>query len=368
LCAGLAASLAGHASGKAKVTVADLQKGLDALVAAPGGPPGAIVTLTSRGRMTVVSAGRADAGKDGAPKADDYMRIASVSKAFNAAVALHLVAKGKLGLDDTIGQHLPGLPDAWSKITVRQMLNHTSGLPDYLQSDGIAEQASTNPQGYVSPGKIIDWVRETPLRFAPGSHYAYSNTDNILVGLIAEAIINEPYGSLLQDIVFGPAGLSHTSFPIKEMDLPSPSIHGYAVQPGSPPRDMTRFISPSGAWASGAIVSTPKEMSAFIRADLRLKFFGASEQKQQMQFVPGESGPPGPGTNEAGLGLYRYATPCGVVYGHTGNFPGYVQWVAATRDGTRSVTSTINMSLPTGELLERLREVQAQAVCVLLGK
>jgi D-alanyl-D-alanine carboxypeptidase len=131
---------------------------------------------------------------------------------------------------------------------------------------------------------------------------------------------------------------------------------------------VTTFLSPSGAWASGAIVSTPADLSAFIRGDLGLKFFGAAEQQQQMQFVPGSSSPPGPGTNEAGLGLFRYTTPCGVVYGHTGNFPGYVQWAAATLDGTRSVTTTLNIPAPTGELLDRLREVQGQAVCVLQGR
>jgi D-alanyl-D-alanine carboxypeptidase len=87
-----------------------------------------------------------------------------------------------------------------------------------------------------------------------------------------------------------------------------------------------------------------------------------------MRFVPGSSSPPGPGTNEAGLGLFRYTTPCGVVYGHTGNFPGYVQWAAATADGTRSATTTLNIAAPAGELLDRLREIQGQAVCVLQGR
>ena len=141
-------------------------RGLRRLVAAPGGPIGAIVTLYRNGRTTVVRAGRADVTRPGAPRLGDHMRIASISKAFSGAVALHLVAQGRLGLNDTIGRRLPGMmPPAWSGVTVRQMLNHTSGLPDYTQSDGFREQATKNPRGYVSPMRIIDWVRGDDLNF-----------------------------------------------------------------------------------------------------------------------------------------------------------------------------------------------------------
>ncbi|MFI0844346.1 serine hydrolase domain-containing protein [Mesorhizobium sp. IMUNJ 23232] len=355
-------------SAQSETADAQVQRGLQQLVEAEDGPPGAIVTLFRDGDLTVLSAGRADVMSDDTPQADQYMRIASITKAFSAAVALHLVQEGQLTLDDTIGRHLPNLPAAWSAVTIRQALNHTSGLPDYLRSKGIADYVASNPRGYVHPNQIIDWVREEPLDFAPGSQYAYSNTDNIVVGLISEAVTKKSYGALLQDIVFGPANLTHTSFPTTDISLPSPAIRGYVVEPGSEPNDVTSFLSPSGAWASGAIVSTPSELSAFIRADLGMKFFGPAQQVQQMQFVSGDSSPPGPGLNESGLGLFRYTTPCGVVYGHTGNFPGYTQWAASTADGTRSVTTTLNIPAPDGALLDRLRKVQAEAVCALMGR
>ena len=353
---------------QAATTDAAVKRGLKQLVAAKDGPPGAVATLYRDGRLTVLRAGRSDVRHRGAPRADQHMRIASVAKAFSGAVALHLVQEGRLGLDDTIAQRLPGMPAAWASVTVRQMLNHTSGLPDYTRSEGFAKHATKNPHGYVPPTGIIDWVRNDPLAFAPGSKYVYSNTDNIVVGLIAQTVTGTPYGSLLQSLVFDPAGLTQTTFPTRRISLPTPFIHGYDIQPGNPPRDVTTFLSPSGAWASGAIVSTPTDLAAFIRADLGLKFFGAAEQQQQMTFVPGSSSPPGPGTNAAGLALFRYTTPCGVVYGHTGNFPGYVQWAAATADGSRSVTTTLNIPAPTGALLRQLRSVQASAVCALLGR
>jgi D-alanyl-D-alanine carboxypeptidase len=221
----LAFPVAGRAADRA--TAADVRRGLDGLVAASGGPPGAVATLYRNGRLTVLRAGRADIGRKGAPRATQHMRIASVAKAFSGAVALRLVRDGRLGLDDTIGQRVIGMPSAWAGVSVRQLLNHTSGLPDYTQSDAFAKQALTDPRGFVSPTGIIDWVRGEPLVFAPGSRYAYSNTDNIVIGLIAQAVTGRAYPDLLADFVFGPARLRETSFPTRRISLPAPFVHGY---------------------------------------------------------------------------------------------------------------------------------------------
>jgi D-alanyl-D-alanine carboxypeptidase len=348
------------------VTKAGLQRQLEALVAADGGPPGAIVTLRRGSRMTTLRAGVADVETGRKPRPTDHMRIASVAKAFSGAVALRLVASGKLELRETIGERLPSLPSAWSAVTLRQLLNHTSGLPDYTQSDGFRMQAESDPRGYVSPATILSWVEREPLVFTPGSRYEYSNTDNIVVGLMAERARGRPYGRLLREIVFKPLGLTRTSFP-STPPLPRPFIHGYLVEPGSPPEDVSTSLSPSGAWASGAIVSTPKDLGTFIQGYLGARLFPASLRRQQLRFVAGgESSPPGPGRNSAGLAVFRYRTRCGNVYGHTGNFPGYVQFAAATRDGSRAVTTSLNIPAPSGALLARLRAMQQTAVCLLL--
>ena len=367
--AAVALLLAVCAAAAGRTTDASVARGLQGLVSAPSGPIGAIATLYRNGHTTVLRAGRADVTRPGAPRLGYHMRIASIAKAFNGAVALHLAAQGRFGLDDTIGQLLRGMmPPAWSAVTVRQMLNHTSGLPDYTQSAGFRKQATNDPRGYVSPMRIINWVRADGLNFTPGSRYEYSNTDNIVVGLIAQRVSGQSYGQLLSRIVFQPAKLTQTTFPTLRVSLPAPFVHGYQVTPGKPPQDVTTFLSPSGAWASGAIVSTPADLGAFIRADLAGRFFGKPERRQQMQFVRGSSSPAGPGANSAGLAIFRYQTRCGTVYGHTGNFPGYVQWAAATADGRRSVTTSLNIAAPTGRLLTQLRSVQASAVCALLGK
>jgi D-alanyl-D-alanine carboxypeptidase len=366
VCLALALT-AGPAS--AKTTDAEVLKGLEGLVTSPGGPPGAIATLYRNGKLTTLTTGRSDIKKATKPRATDHMRIASVAKAFSGAVALNLVRAGKLSLDDTIAKVLPTLPSAWGAVTLSQLLNHTSGLPDYTKSDGFFKQAETDPKGFVSPAKIISWVAKEPLVFKPDSKYEYSNTDNIVVGLMVESATQQTYANELQRIVFGPSKLTHTSLPTK-IAMPSPYIHGYRPATETEgEKDESEFLSPSGAWASGGIVSTPQNLNAFIRADLGLKYFDRAQQEQQMHWwVGGESSPPGPGKNSAGLALFRYQTKCGTVYGHTGNFPGYTQFAAATADGSRGITTTLNIPAPTCKLLAQLRRVQTAAVCDLLGK
>jgi D-alanyl-D-alanine carboxypeptidase len=352
----------------AKTTDGQVLKGLEGLVTSPGGPPGAIATLYRDGKLTTLSTGRADVRKAAKPRASDHMRIASVAKAFNGAVALNLVRSGQLSLDGTIEGVLPTLPKAWGKVTLRELLNHTSGVPDYTKSEAFFKHVETKPRAYVSPMEIISWVEKEPLAFKPDTKYEYSNTDNIVVGLMVEAVTKQSYTNELQNIVLGPAKLTQTSLPTK-IKMPTPFIHGYTDVPEEEEVDVSESLNPSGAWASGGIVSTPQNLNAFIRADLGLQFFDKAEQEQQMLWWKGgESSPPGPGKNSAGLALFRYQTKCGTVYGHTGSFPGYTQFAAATADGSAAVTTSLNIAAPTGKLLAQLRQVQSEAVCTLFGK
>lgn len=116
-------------------------------------------------------------------------------------------------------------------------------------------------------------------------------------------------------------------------------------------------------------MSTPRDLNAFIRGYVSGSLFGRAVQREQFRFVRGgRSSPPGPGANAAVLAVFRYRSRCGTVYGHTGNFPGYTQFAAATRDGRRAVTMSLNIPAPEGELLRRLRRAQVQAVCALLKR
>ncbi len=347
-------------------TRAKLQRQIDALVAAPLGPPGGVVTLRRGSRTTVLTAGVSDVATGRRPRSTDHMRIASAAKAFSGAVVFKLVSRGRIRLGSTIGEVLPGLPRAWRRVTVRRMLNHTSGLPDYTRSEAFRKQFDTDPSGFVSPQRVIGWVRKDPLVFKPGSRYEYSNTDNIVIGLMAQKVTGRSYGRLLKRFIFRPLGLGETSFPTT-VGLPRPFLHGYVTEAGSPPQDVSELLNPSGAWASGGIVSTPLELGTFIRGLLAGRLFPPELQSRQLRFVRGgRSSPPGPGANSSGLAVFRYRTRCGTVYGHTGSFPGYVQFMAATRDGRRAVTSSFGIPAPEGALLAQLRTMQETAVCLLL--
>ena len=301
-----------------------LQRALEAIVRAPGGPP-AISVMVDRGRRTeFLAAGVADRRSRRPPSPFDHFRIASVSKAFNAYLAAKLTGSG-LSLDTTLGQSLPGLLPAAEAVTLRQLLQHTSGLPEYIRTPAFGEQLNADPTRYFSPTELTGFVRDLPLEFAPGSEYEYSDTDNIAAGLMEEKATGIPYERLLAKRVFGPLGMRNSVLPRTER-MPRPFLHGYDVEPGSKPEDVSELINPAGAWASGGIVSTPIDLSRFVRAYVPTVL--RASRAGGVSFRPGASSPPGPGENFAGIGIFRYRTGCGTVYGHTGSFPGYRVFLA----------------------------------------
>jgi D-alanyl-D-alanine carboxypeptidase len=352
---------------------ASLDRALRGLVSMPGGPPGAVAVI-QRGRS--VLAHRAGVGnlRTGRPiGVTDHMRVASVSKAFNAAVALALVQRGKLSLDDTIGRLVPWLPRAWWRVTLRQALDHTSGLPDYTRDREWQQALGAAPHATPPPAWLLAFRRRAPLVFKPGSRYVYSNSDNIVVGLMIKAATGRSYEHELAALVLRPLGLRQTSLPAG-FRMPTPYMHGYTLPVAGMREDFSELASAAWVQASGGVISTPSDLNRFIRAYAARKLFGRAVQAQQLRFVAGHSEPIGPGRNAAGLGIFRYRTRCGTVYGHTGNFYGYTQFAAATLDGRRSVTVSVteqlNQDLPGQGLavFKRLRAAEETAVCAALAR
>lgn len=362
----------GAAAGPAGGPVDDrsLQRQIDEFASEPGGPPGIIALLRTERETRVFRAGVADLATGRPPRVTDHMRIASTAKAFSGAVALSLVDRGALNLDDTLRERLPQLPAAWGRVTLRQLLNHTSGLPDYTEAPGFIAAVTADPRHHFDSRRLLDYVADEPLLFTPGSRYEYSNSDNIAVALMAEAVTGTPYEQLLRELVYQPLGLRETSLP-QGYRLPKLYLHGYDMSDPASPLDVSELVSASGAWASGGIVSTPQDLTRFIRgyASGALYGYGKDVVREQRRWIPGASEPAGPGRNSAGLAIFRYTTRCGVVLGHTGNFPGYTQLMAATPDGRRSLTFSITTQFnKAGDpaRLERLRTIQENFVCALL--
>jgi D-alanyl-D-alanine carboxypeptidase len=292
-----------------------------------------------------------------------------VSKAFSGAVALSLVSQKSLSLSATIGTLLPDLPRAWAAVTLAQALHHTSGLPDYIKNQAFLSALQANPQMVLTPEQLLGYVSNEPLLFAPGSRYDYSDSDNIVVGLMVQAATGQGYTVELAQKVTAPLHLPHTSLPANA-DLPEPYVRGYDVEPGKPPEDVSMALNPGLAWASGGMISTPAELNQFTRAYVAGQLFDQATRSDQWQFLAGSSGPPGPGTNSAGLGIFRYQTSCGTVYGHTGNIPGYTLFAAASADGSRSVEVIVNNQLnssPATPAFTALRGAEGLGVCAALG-
>jgi D-alanyl-D-alanine carboxypeptidase len=357
-----------NSSDRADKPSSALDRAIRQLVARPDGPPGVIVVVDRSGHQVVHSAGTSTVGASTPIQPTDHLRMASVAKAYSGAVALSLVSQGVLSLRDTVGKWLPTLPAAWSRVTLAELLQHTSNIPDFSQTQGFQDAVMASP--FVPPAHeaLLSFVTDPKLPFPPGSRYHYSNSDNIIVALMIESATGKTYEQELSAQVFAPLGLSATSLP-SDASLPAPFAHGYGIDPPEPPTDITSVFAAGWAWASGGIVSTPSDATAFVRAYARGANTNAATHTAQFRFRPGSSEPPGPGVNSAGLAIFRYQTRCGTVYGHTGNTAGYTQFVAATADGRRSVTVSINSQIvpkTNAEGFVALQKVYLEGVCAAL--
>ena len=361
-----------HSGVQAKGPDAALDGALRSLVARHGGPPG-VIAIVQRGRHREVHTfGVRDLESGQRMRPGDRMRIASTAKAFSGAVALSLVSKGKLSLDDTIGERLPELPQAWSEVTLKQLLNHTSGIPDFSLDEGYREVLFASLKKAPPPEELLTYVYNEKLLFKPGSKYHYSNSDNIAVALMVESATGRSYEGQLRERVYEPLGLRRTSLP-KGPNLKEPYIHGYDNDPKEqPPEDYSEIIAAGWSWASGGIVSTPSDLNEFIRGYVGGELFdGRIWALQRRVLEGGSSEPPGPGYNSAGLAVFRYQTKCGTVWGHTGNTPGYTQFMAASPDGSRSVVVSVNEQLTpiagAPGAFDALRRAEGRAVCAALS-
>jgi D-alanyl-D-alanine carboxypeptidase len=345
-----------------------LDEVLEALVADPNGPPGAVVVVERGGAVEVYTAGVSDLATGTPVTVDDHMRMASVAKAFSGAAALALVAEGTLTLDDTVGERRPDLPASWASVTLRQLLNHTSGIDDFSLEESFRRALVTSLTVPPLPIELLSYLDGAPPSFPPGSRYRYSNSDNIIVGLMIEAATGERYEDVLATRVYGPLALASTSLPAGP-DIEPPFLHGYDVDPPFT-QDVSELFAAGWTWASGGIVSTPADATGFVRGYVGGALFDAETRSAQFRFVEGGgSEPPGPGANAAGLALFRYQTRCGTVYGHTGNTSGYTQFIAASEDGQRSVTVSVGVQTTPNvneALFPQLREIFELGVCAAL--
>jgi D-alanyl-D-alanine carboxypeptidase len=255
------------------------------------------------------------------------------------------------------------------------MLLHTSGLPDIAHSDEFLNSVRASPHHADAPRQIVSFVFGHKLNFRPGTEYEYSNTDNLVIGLMIQKATGRSYYHEMEKNVLRPLHLGRTSL-TSGRQMPRPFIHGSEFNPNTnrPTHDVSQDLAAGWAWASGGVISTPGNLNRFIRGYVSGKLVSPRTKRLWYQLlIPGGiSHPIGPGFNAAGPAVYRYQTRCGTVYGHTGNVLGYTQFALSTRDGSRSATVSVNMQVSHGSggakrlVFEQLSRVVQAAVCTAM--
>jgi D-alanyl-D-alanine carboxypeptidase len=304
------------------------------------GSPGALVLVddgTSRREKTsgfAVLKGRVRLD------AHDRFRVGSITKTFVAVVVLQLVAEHRLTLEDPVEHWVPGLVPDGSRITVRQLLTHTSGLADYADDPDFVRRTVAQPRRRWKPRELVQVaLAEGPVA-RPGERFAYASTNYVLLGMVIERATGTNLGRQLRGRIFAPLGLEDTSF-APDIRNSRRYVHGYApsehdgiVGGLATARDRS-IVNTSWAWAAGSIVSTASDLS---------RFFGALLQGRLLPPRLLELMRPAPGSRY-GLGLAAFRTPCGTAIGHTGALLGTVSAAWSTPDGRRRVIAMSN-SLP----------------------
>ena len=292
---------------------------------------------------------------------DDRFRVASVTKTFVATVVLQLVAEHRLSLSDTVERWLPGILPYADQITVNQLLNHTSGVPENSFVP-IVELYNGNRFRSWRPAELVALIAERPPDFAAGTDWSYSNTGYGLAGLIVERVTGRSLGRELERRIFQPLHLRDTSFPTNFPFLLGRHAKGYSLpldgelNPIDGPLFDITVYNPSLAWAAGNMISSADDLARFFHALLSGRLLPPAqlaEMKTPVEILPGFG---------YGLGLEVSDSPCGTLFGHSGGIMGYLNLFLNSEDGERQVGAMLNASPPPPAVLEPFNRVVGEAL------
>jgi D-alanyl-D-alanine carboxypeptidase len=301
---------------------ARLQAALEAQVAA--GAPGALARIEApRADLTWGgAAGYLARGKSRALCPDDAFRAASVTKSVTAAVAVRLAHQGRLALDEPLaGQLAPELLNRWPALdalprtTPRQLLAHTSGLPNYFTDEAFAARLRQEPRRAWRPAELVDHAAAygTP-RFPPGRGFEYSDTGYVVAGILVEQATGRPLHQVYRELVFGPVGMDTTWLEGHEPARTPDAAHHYSGE-----LDWTT-ISPTIDWAGGGLVTTAPDLARFVRALWSEQILDSRALDELTRWTPGASFPPGHALRyeRYGLGTGTNTVEGVELLGHTG--------------------------------------------------
>jgi len=260
-----------------------------------------------------------------------------------------------------VEQWLPGLVPNGDEITLRMLLNHTSGIFNYTDAPDFIPMLIADPYRYWSPRELVEVATAHDPVFAPGSGWSYSNTGYILIGMILEQATGEPIEDLLQRRVIKALHLTHTFFATSGRFRGS-YAHGY-IPPsltGNGYLDASGW-PPSWAWAAGAVVSNAADLARFYTALMSGQLLTPWLLNQMTTTVQVGQG------FGYGLGIYTQDTPCGPVWGHDGGIPGYVSFAYTDHSGSRSAVVFLPTQ-PDEAIIAAGLPVIGIAACMMLGQ
>ncbi|WP_410874064.1 serine hydrolase domain-containing protein [Nocardia sp. A7] len=304
---------------------------------------------------------------------DGHFRIGSLTKTMVATVVLMLVGEGRLSIDDTVEQWLPnmlhGNGNDGSSITVRQLLQHTSGIHESPPEMATAEDYYRLRYQVRDPRDTVAAAMRHAPDLAPGAGWSYSNVGYVLLGLIIEQVGNRPWHDEVATRILEPLGLRDTHWPGDAPTLPEPHANGYQqFEVDGPLIDVTELVD---ADASVGYLSTTADVGTFYRSLLGGQLLRPEELAQMRTTVPvdGVTGLVWPGASY-GLGLFSVPLSCGGTYWmHNGGQTGFLTNAGVTDDGTRSAVVSLSAALAVGEDVTRSRGfAQLRAVNELVDR
>ena len=280
--------------------------------------PGVGVGVWQPGRGNWVRAfGTADRKTGRRARTTDHVRIASITKTFTATAILQLVDQGRLSLDDHLSMFVPGV-DNGDRITIRQVLDMTSGIYDFTDDARIGKRFYAKPMLRFGPAQFFAILRRHKPAFAPGTKAVYCDSNYYLLGLILEKITGRPAGRIITDQIIRPLRLRNTSYPTGQT-LPKPFANGYfgGLDLTGPLRDVT-VINPANGATAGAMQSTLGDLRKWAKALATGQVLSRSLQAQRLQTVPFPN-PGSPVDISYGLGIFKLDN----LLGHNGAVIGY---------------------------------------------
>ncbi|MER5863270.1 serine hydrolase domain-containing protein [Kitasatospora sp. NPDC002040] len=323
------------------------------------GPGAAVYAGNSAGSWTL-SAGTGTINTVKPIRSDEHFRIGSQSKTFTAATVLQLVDEGRVALDAGIDTYLPGTVTGngydGARITVRQLLQHTSGIAGY---DPLGSIALVEPDGtYKLTTLIREGLKRAPVS-APGGGFTYSNTNYLILGLLIEKVTGQPVHQAVTQRIIEPLGLTHTVFPVPgHRSLPTPSVPGYHGGRLGPFFFWSPVLDydPSVFSSAGAVISTLEDLTTFYQALTAGRVVSPAALAEMERPSPVTPIP-------YGLGIVRTTLSCGGdAWWHNGAVPGYLSETMVTKDGRHASVMT-NAYLASNPPLQQLNTLLDTALC-----